>query len=234
MVDWMLEVLTTFKNSDQSFFIATNLMDRYFKNMDKPMQSSELHLTGIVTMFIASKYEDIIPLMMRTVINKIGHNKFEVRQIEEKELDILRTLEYRVGAPTLKEFLDRYLEELSEFIPKSDKFYKTLMCISKMACYSYEMMQLPTSLLAAAILTFALKSGLAPAHKLDDDELIRMIADFACRNQAEIKDASQSLIKFAKNFEVTFPNLRNLKQVYGEELRSLKFTTTVKLQNGPS
>jgi len=64
-------------------------------------------------MFIASKYEDVVPLMMRTVINKIGHNKFSLRQIEDKEMEILRVLSYKVGQPTVKEFLDRYMEELS-------------------------------------------------------------------------------------------------------------------------
>lgn len=38
-------------------------------------------MSGVVTMFIASKYEDIIPLLMRTVINKIGHGKFNAKQI---------------------------------------------------------------------------------------------------------------------------------------------------------
>jgi hypothetical protein len=79
MVDWMIEVLTTFKNSDQTFFLAINLLDRYFKNTNKPLPSTELHISGIVSMFIASKYEDVIPLLMRTVINKIGHNKFSIR-----------------------------------------------------------------------------------------------------------------------------------------------------------
>ena len=65
-------------------------------------------------MFIASKYEDIVPLMMKTVINKIGHNKFELAAIQEKELEILRVLSYKVGAPTIKEFLDRLLLELSD------------------------------------------------------------------------------------------------------------------------
>jgi hypothetical protein len=31
MVDWMVEVLTTFKTSDQTFFLAVNIMDRFFK-----------------------------------------------------------------------------------------------------------------------------------------------------------------------------------------------------------
>lgn len=120
MVDWMLEVLTTFKNSDQTFFLAVNLMDRYFKSLERSSPSSELHLTGVVSMFIASKYEDVVPLMMRTVVNKIGHNKFELKAIEDKELEMLRVLGFKIGQPTTKEFLDRYLEELIEMIPKPD------------------------------------------------------------------------------------------------------------------
>ena len=34
MVDWMVEVMTTFKASDASFFVAASLMDRYFKNAE--------------------------------------------------------------------------------------------------------------------------------------------------------------------------------------------------------
>jgi hypothetical protein len=92
MVDWMVEVLTTFKTSDQTFFLAINLMDRFFKHCDRQLTGSDLHISGIVCMFIASKYEDVIPLLMRTVINKIGHNKFEVPTIEEKELEILKAI----------------------------------------------------------------------------------------------------------------------------------------------
>jgi hypothetical protein len=117
----MVEVLTTFKNSDQTFFLAVNLLDRYFKNSSKQLAATELHISGIVSMFIASKYEDVIPLLMRTIISKIGHNKFQVRQIEEKELEILKTLEYKIGAPTVLEFLERYLSELSDVIPGVDK-----------------------------------------------------------------------------------------------------------------
>lgn len=140
MVDWMVEVLTTFKNSDQTFFIAISLMDRYFKNTTKQLPSSDLHLVGIVSMFTASKYEDIIPLMMRTVVNKIGHNKFELRTIEEKEIELLKTINFKVGPPTWKEFLDRYLEEAGAVINKTDKFYRFLIFITKLTCFSYDLM----------------------------------------------------------------------------------------------
>ena len=78
MIDWMVEVLTTFKMSEQTFFVSVSLLDRFFKKVKKSLPSSELHLTGMTAMLLASKYEDITPLMMRTIINKIGHGKFGV------------------------------------------------------------------------------------------------------------------------------------------------------------
>ena len=57
MIDWMVEVLTTFKMSDQTFFISVSLLDRFFKKASKCIPSSELHLTGMTAMLLASKYE---------------------------------------------------------------------------------------------------------------------------------------------------------------------------------
>jgi hypothetical protein len=76
MIDWMIEVLTAFKCEDQTLFLAVNLMDRYFdiKNRNKEaVELQQLHITGIACMFMASKYHDIYPLLMKTVFNKIGH-----------------------------------------------------------------------------------------------------------------------------------------------------------------
>ncbi len=65
------------------------------------MTASDLHLSGVCAMFIASKYEDIVPLMMRTVLKKIGHGKFTLEQTQVRELEILQALSYRVGIPTV-------------------------------------------------------------------------------------------------------------------------------------
>jgi len=40
-------------------------------------------------MFMASKYEDVKPLLMKTVFNKIGHQKIPEESIKRVELDIL-------------------------------------------------------------------------------------------------------------------------------------------------
>jgi hypothetical protein len=73
MIDWMIEVLTNFKCDDQTFFLSVSLMDRYFKGCKDIKAVGDLHIIGVTCMFVASKYEDIYPLKMKTVFEKIGH-----------------------------------------------------------------------------------------------------------------------------------------------------------------
>jgi hypothetical protein len=69
----MIEVLTNFKCDDQTFFLSVSLMDRYFKGC-----AGDLHITGVTCMFVASKFEDIYSLKMKTVFEKIAHQKIEI------------------------------------------------------------------------------------------------------------------------------------------------------------
>ena len=92
---------------------------------------------------------------------------------------MLKAIGYKLGAPTVKEFLDRYLEEVSYFMPRNDRFYKVLLCLSKMACFSYDLMQLPTSVLAAGILNLALKMGQLSGIRFQTDEIVKILANFA-------------------------------------------------------
>jgi len=68
MVDWMIQVFRVLKvSSDQTFFLAISLMDRYFEAKQKEsvcLKKSQLHSIGLVCVFISSKYEDVIPIHM--------------------------------------------------------------------------------------------------------------------------------------------------------------------------
>ena len=119
MVDWMVEVFSAFQCADQTTFLAVNIMDRYFDALNKKGENQrkielhELHLTGITCIFMASKYEDVYPLLMKTIFNKVGHQKVPVEAIRAKELEILRALEFKVGSfASSFEFLDRYVEDI--------------------------------------------------------------------------------------------------------------------------
>ena len=91
MIDWMIEVLTNFRCDDQTFFLAVSLQDRFFKFCQKEMEISDLHVVGVTTMFIASKFEDIYPLKMKTVFEKIAHKKLEIEKIKSLKLIIWLT-----------------------------------------------------------------------------------------------------------------------------------------------
>lgn len=91
-------------------------MDRYFDakaKQGKSLELQELHISGVVAMFVASKFEDIIPLLLRTVYNKIGHKKISADAIRNKEIEMLRAIGFMVGAaPSPLEFLERYTDEV--------------------------------------------------------------------------------------------------------------------------
>jgi cyclin B/cyclin A len=92
MVDWMVEVMNiAFSNicGDQTLFLAVSILDRYIQALEQRgevFKASDLHTTGVTCMFIASKYEDVQPLLLKTVFNKIGHTKIPTEVIIAKEL----------------------------------------------------------------------------------------------------------------------------------------------------
>jgi hypothetical protein len=109
-------------------------------------------------MFMASKYEDVYPLLMKTVFNKIGHKKIPVDAIRAKEMEILRVLGFRVGAyPSSLEFLERYIDAV--LYKHLDKEFITLMSIylAKMSLHHENLCTKQSSLLGASSIYVALK-----------------------------------------------------------------------------
>ena len=90
MVDWMIEVLTNVS----------------------PQEVAVLHLMGVTCMFIASKAEDIHPLKMKMVFEKIAHRKLPIEKIKTMELEILKVIRYKIPAPTVLDFLKVYLHDV--------------------------------------------------------------------------------------------------------------------------
>ena len=112
MVDWMIEVLTNFKCDDQTFFLAVSLLDRFLKTQTQCQEIGDLHLMGVTSMYIASKYEDIQPLKIKMVYEKIAHRKLSMEAIRGMERKILQTINYKITAPSVLDFLKDYLKEV--------------------------------------------------------------------------------------------------------------------------
>ena len=110
MVDWMIEVLYTFKCSLNTLFLAVQIMDRYFGVCHRTLNLDGLHLLGVTAMFMASKYEDIKPLNMKTVYNKIAHTKLSEDSIRQMEAKIVQAFNFEIAFPTCWEFFEHLAE----------------------------------------------------------------------------------------------------------------------------
>jgi hypothetical protein len=76
MVDWMIEVLNAYKSDSQTLFIAVTIMDLFLQKTTNVLENSNMHLIGVTCIYIASKYEDVIPIRMHSIHTKIAHKAF--------------------------------------------------------------------------------------------------------------------------------------------------------------
>ena len=238
MVDWMIEVLTNFKCEDQTFFLAISLLDRYLKNKRECQEIADLHIMGVTTMFIASKYEDIYPLKMKMVFEKIAHKKLPIERIKALELDMLKQIHYKIPAPTVLDFLKIYLKEVLEInhhgntsLKKEEKeaiptnsdtpegkkhlIYKMAMYLSKMSLHDYDLSGRKPSLVAVGSLYVALKicEQLKKAT-LITNSIVQQMVVVSRSEEADIIEVSQKVLFLAQNFDKAFPGLENLKKTH--------------------
>ena len=96
-MDWMVEVCTSFKCSTRTYFLATQVFDKYItrvRQMGKTLQNKDVHCIGVTSMYLASKYEDIFPLHSKIVSDKIAHKAIPAREILKKEQEFLRAFDF--------------------------------------------------------------------------------------------------------------------------------------------
>lgn len=102
MVDWMVEVTTSFKCTQRTYFLAVAIFDNYLRKIrgTKVVENGQVHLVGVGAMYLASKYEDIYPLHSKVVSEKISHSAFSQKQILEKEEEFLRLFQFEMDFVT--------------------------------------------------------------------------------------------------------------------------------------
>ena len=92
MVDWMIEVLSVYNSSPDTFFLSVHVMNLYISKTKKLLKDSDVYLLGITAMFIAHKYEEIYAFSLGEVEKKISHSSFTAEQIRQSEKDVIKTV----------------------------------------------------------------------------------------------------------------------------------------------
>ena len=81
MIDWMIEVLSAFKCSDETFFLSVHLMNSYINKEKNNLKDENIHLIGIISMFISSKFEDKFPINLDSIYEKVAKKNYEKEKI---------------------------------------------------------------------------------------------------------------------------------------------------------
>jgi hypothetical protein len=67
MVDWIIEVMSVYNYLNDTFFLAVYIMDKFFSTTTQIMVDKDVHLLGILCMYLATKEEEIIPFFLNTI-----------------------------------------------------------------------------------------------------------------------------------------------------------------------
>ncbi|MBA0745868.1 hypothetical protein Gogos_008427, partial [Gossypium gossypioides] len=103
LVDWLVEVAEEYKLVSDTLYITVSYIDRYLSL--NALNRQRLQLLGVSSMLIASrKYEEINPPNVEDFCY-ITDNTYRKDEVVKMEADILKSLKFELGNPTVKTFL---------------------------------------------------------------------------------------------------------------------------------
>lgn len=196
LVNWMLEILATFRSSPQTLFLTCKIMDKYFCRSLKCIQPSQLHLVGIVSMFMASKFEDVMPLTLFDIRDTIAFRKFSEDTILQTEQNILRALDFNLHIPTAIDFLMHYHTQLGTSYPV--QACSEVLLVISLHIYSFQTVR--DSLLSAGCIYFSTHCNAGVL-----EQLVKLSGYAAVK----IMEVASRLEKEVQNLKVRYPYIKN-------------------------
>jgi cyclin B len=104
LIDWLIEVHMKYRLRPETLFLTVNILDRYLSSV--PVARKSLQLVGVVSMLIASKFEEISPPEVHDFVY-ITDSAYTKEDIMTYECAMLTALSFQVVAPTPLNFLER-------------------------------------------------------------------------------------------------------------------------------
>jgi len=147
LVDWLIQVHQRFSLLQETLYLTVAILDRYLSHRCGDIKRKKLQLVGVSCMWIASKYEEMYAPEINDFVY-ITDNAYTTLEIRQKELDILRTLDFNLGKPLPLHFLRRN-SKAAGVDAKQHNFAKFFM---EMTLQEYSFVHVSPSELAAAAL----------------------------------------------------------------------------------
>ncbi|EFA80658.1 cyclin [Heterostelium album PN500] len=115
LVDWIVDIAFDIRIKNETIFLAINYLDRYCSAVK--VKKDQFQMIGAASFLIACKYEEVHAPTPHEVISLAG-NYFSIDQLFEAESLILKAIDFRLTAPTVKFFLSRHLRAATTADPR--------------------------------------------------------------------------------------------------------------------
>lgn len=73
LVEWVIDVHRKFRLLPETLYVTVNIIDRFLSL--KQIKKSQLHILGVTSLLISSKYEEIYPPELKDLLS-VSENKF--------------------------------------------------------------------------------------------------------------------------------------------------------------
>ena len=86
LVEWIIDVHRKFRLMPETLYVTVFLIDQYLSL--KQIKKSQLHILGVTSLLIATKYEEIYPPELKDLLS-VSENKFSRAEVLSMEMDML-------------------------------------------------------------------------------------------------------------------------------------------------
>ncbi|KAJ7958217.1 Cyclin [Quillaja saponaria] len=153
LVDWLVEVAEEYKLLSDTLYLSVSYIDRFLSMA--VVNKQKLQLLGVSSMFIASKYEEITPPHVEEFCY-ITDNTYTKEDLVKMEADILKSLKFEMGNPTVKTFLRKFtlVAQLNNKTPNLPLEFLGYY-LAELSLLDYNLVKFPPSLVAASVVFLA-------------------------------------------------------------------------------
>lgn len=123
LVDWVLEIHFKFGLASETLFLAVHLIDRFLEK--EVIMRDRLQLVAVACLFIASKYEDVMPPTIAD-FEYVSNNIYSREEILNMECKVLATLEFEINFTSSFIFLQR-LRQVAQVDSRTWNFARYLI-----------------------------------------------------------------------------------------------------------
>jgi hypothetical protein len=192
LMDWVFQVGRKYRFSKRTVMLAHSILIRFMSH-GRPIPRVQLQLCGIVSMVLASKYEEVRPMSVDTAVFQCA-DAYDAMQVRNMEVVMLGAIDFALEVPTAEHFKERFTRA-----NKSDATKLRLTaCVVDLALQEASMVATRPSLLAAAAVLVSNRQQ----NQEDADPWPQGLVNVTSYKEADLSECADAL-------EVLLLNVRN-------------------------